>query len=356
MVGIVVKKVNARQGASTGDKILGEKQSGAALQITGLKSGESYRGSKLWYTDAQGLHYTSHAVSITNSKNKLSQLLDFSKLWTSLGNTDLKVGIYDSGVSKNEALFQDRVVQMNHTDADISDHHADYMATIIAGGDFINGYIGLLPTATIYSYRSPKRGNDQIITLADLKQALRRFIDQQVDVINISMRSTEENDAFRTDQELAGLLATCRQNMIPVVTAAGNDASRSDTFFCYPARCKAVYAVSGCRIFNQPSPSFDPSCNLWTGVSLLSVSQSIFPPEFFTNIKLAGAIGSSVATAICSGTIGALKIKASTQLPMPELFGYLSNKFSALPDWANDDQGVSAPTFKVLNLSILKNL
>jgi len=361
MLATITRRVNSRLDASTSSNKLTALEVGDKINIVALKFGEEYRGNRTWFVDEKGIHITSLAASLNPDNNKLSNLIDFPSLWSLASKRTIKVGIYDSGVTKDISLFENRVEQINDHKPG-AERHADYMATIIAGNDVKNGCFGLLPNAKIYSYQSPILASGKsIITLADFKIALRRFLDYNVDFVNVSMRSNEENDKFESDADLKQLLDEYENQGILILTCAGNEPHiKSDNFFCYPARLEKVYAVSGYNIINQPSIKFDAGCNLWTGVKLLAPSDAIFAQDFYNRLSIIDTIGTSVSCAVTTAVLSLLKIKSALSTNSPPLSTFLSKQIDLMPDLSISNESfkplIQADSFKILDFSIIKQI
>lgn len=353
----VVIKVNSRLDASTAAQKLDPKNIGDQVNIVGMKFGELYRGDPLWYVDNNNIHYTSSAIALNLQNNRLSKLVDFPSLWQLAYKQQIKVGIYDSGVSTGNSMLNERVIQLNHSNTDIKNPHADYMATIIAGSDINNGYVGFLPNAIIYSYQSSIIQSKSIITLNDLKIALQRFLDEKVDVINISMRSNTENNAFQIDQKLANLINELNLQGIIVNCCTGQDNKKSDTSFFYPARLQEVFSVGGTFGLDDLTPSLYWRTNLWAGVDLLAPSDEVYVSRFYQENNITETEGTSVSTAITTGILGLLKIKHLTSKSSVTFKSYVDNVIKKMPDLpidANLQRFIGTSSFKTLHFQTLK--
>src|ERR1022692_2437936 len=109
MEATITKKVNSRLDATTAAAKLLPLDIGAKINVVGLKFGENYQGSNLWYMDDQNMHYTAKGVNLNLQNSLLSTLVDFPSLWNIANKVPLKIGIYDSGVTTGNTLFANRV-------------------------------------------------------------------------------------------------------------------------------------------------------------------------------------------------------------------------------------------------------
>ncbi len=361
MTGTVIRRVNSRFDASTAAKKAIPLEVGSVVDIVGLKYGEKYRGSNMWFADAKGLNYTSHAISVALQGNTLAKLIDFPALWQISSDRPIKIGIFDSGVSNNAQLFGTRVIQLNHNDETIVQKHADYMATIIAGSDLRNGYVGFLPNANIFSYQASKGalGSAEIVP-EDILSALKMFVDIDVDIINISM-STDDPDVisfFQNNSEIKQVFAKIRDKEIAVTAAAGNFGLKSDDHKFFPAGMNDIISVSGYKFLNE-KPKFDFSWNLWSDVKILAPSFPIYDTQFFKSFQVSDSIGTSVSSAVSAGLLGALKALHGKQADDRNFLSFVSEKIESMPTVVTPDEireQVKAPSFKCWDFKTVANI
>ena len=308
MFATAIRRVNTRLEASTRSKKLLPLEVGETVIIKRMNWGERYRGSDLWIEDVKGNHFVAAGLTI-GTKNNLSPLVDFKKIWALANFAGLKIGLIDTGVMQDPLLFKEQVHQINHGNSDITDPHGTYMASIIAGNDYKNGYAGFIPNSTIYSFKA-SWWNDNLpdrTVYQDFCEGLNRLLALDVDIVNISMGTYKHKAFFERDTRVKHLLDQFTQKGVPIIAATGNDSYRTDDLKFYPAGQPGMFSVSGYSTTNA-SVDFDSGLNLWSDVTLLCPSFQIFDADFFIKYGTNKTVGSSVAAAVATGTVGVLKL------------------------------------------------
>lgn len=358
MLATITKRVNARLEANTSSKKLVPLELGTKINIVELKFGEDYRGNSIWYIDEKGISYTSLAITPNLNSNRLSSFIDFPSIWNICKNKVIKIGIYDSGVSKDTSLFGNRVTQLNDHKLD-AEKHADYMATIIAGGSVEKGYFGFLPNAEIYSYQADVDDNGHTtIKPKNFMEALQAFLDYNVDVVNISMATIDFKEFFEQNLEFKKILKEFAERNIPLVSSAGNECDTDNSNFHYPAKLSEFLSISG-YLINGTSINFDFMLNLWDGINLLSPSFQVYPTEFYQQLKIDinKRAGSSVSCAITCGVLGILKyyFNSSDFVNQTTFGNFMNSIISSMPDWKTNPlyNKISSTSFKYLDFTFI---
>ena len=347
MKATVIKRVNTRLEANTSSRKLSPLDVGKTIEVVSVEKGETIDGHSLWITDSNGNKFTAAAFSVVAPENALSSYVDFMKLWNFEGDRPLKIGIYDGGVQQNNELFGNRVIELNPNKQPIIDFHGSYMATIIGGADYKNGFFGFLPNAKLYSYQSvidPVEG--AIIEQQNFLDALRSFLNNDVDVVNISMNTNRHNDFFRTNAALQDLLNEYKTKGIVLVASAGNRGVNDDTKLTYPAKLSEVVSVAG-YFFDGPDVTYDMEYNLWSDISILAPSFAIYQNDYYSKFEIGDKkAGTSVSAAVITGMIGAYKLKfmlnANNRIGFKS---YIDEQFAAMPTVHYRKQGIRKTEF-----------
>ncbi|MCR4589962.1 MAG: S8 family serine peptidase [Lachnospiraceae bacterium] len=164
---------------------------------------------------------TFNSISWTYEARK--SISDFSMYNHNPGYTGegTKVCVIDTGISTTCETSKNVTVSADFSGAGIEDHHGHgtHVAGIIGAPVDGSGIIGIAPDAKLYI---AKVTDSEGATLYSILSAFYWAIDQNVDIINISM--TAPLDVFSTDEiELfEDIFETCYEKGIVTVTAAGN--------------------------------------------------------------------------------------------------------------------------------------
>ncbi|RCW77394.1 S8 family serine peptidase [Saliterribacillus persicus] len=164
------------------------------------------------------------------------KLLQTPLAWESgLTGSGIKIGVIDTGVASHSDLKITGGVSTIDEDPTWEDTngHGTHVAGIIAGLYNNNGIVGVSPEADLYAIKALSQ--DGTGNLIDILEALEWSINQQMDVVNLSL-GTAENSAY-----LEKLINKAYDNGILIISSAGNDGNSSSVL--YPARYEKVIAV-----------------------------------------------------------------------------------------------------------------
>lgn len=169
--------------------------------------------------------------------------------------TDIVVAVVDSGVDVNHKDLKNRIVSGYDAvsdDKDVSDDygHGTHVAGIIAS----NSSAKIMPV----KFTDGKKGK-----MSDLAKAIKFAVDNDVDVINLSLGLKEKSSLLMDSIDYAF------KNDIPVVAAAGN--YNTDKKY-YPASYGKVIAVTGLKNDGNKLPQ----SNFGTWVDYSVKAQDIF--------------------------------------------------------------------------------
>lgn len=190
------------------------------------------------------------------------------------GNSDIKVGILDSGVSLNDE-FED-IVRIDLVPDTIYDSlgiyndvtgHGTGVAGVIAAEKNDDGVIGIAPDVSVYSIRVLDENNEAPISriIAGIEWA----IENDINVLNMSF-GTENYSA-----QLYNAIRRAYENGMVLVSSAGNTGGISEQV-TYPARFPEVISVGSCNQNGEES-EFSPNS---TDVDILA------PGEYINSIGL----------------------------------------------------------------------
>ena len=179
-------------------------------------------------------------AALSQTQNWGMALANIQEVWAvSKQGEGIKVAILDTGFSEHvdlvEAWKADEAVNCT-PEASVNDQgsgHGVHVAGIIAGSDNDFGVVGVAPKAKCYAIRVlDNSGSGSYDTIA---AGLRKAIDLEVDIINMSLGAPSEPPTFIHD-----LIKEAVSKGIVVLAAAGNDSHAVN----YPARYDEVIAVA----------------------------------------------------------------------------------------------------------------
>ncbi|MDR7280966.1 type VII secretion-associated serine protease mycosin [Catenuloplanes atrovinosus] len=169
--------------------------------------------------------------------------------WPLSRGAGVTVAVIDSGVNGDHPILDGRVLdgrdfgfQNFQGQCDLAGH-GTVVAGIIAGRDRVNqSFSGIAPDASIL----PLRVLDEVGFVDDpsapgrIAQAIRFAVDQEADVINLSLQ-TEDT------AEMRSAIAYAEERDVVVVAAAGNlqEGQKPENNTIYPAAYDTVLAVAG---------------------------------------------------------------------------------------------------------------
>lgn len=355
MLATAIRRVNTRLESNTSSNKLVPLEIGATIDVRKIKNDEEIEGSNLWLEDKNGTNFWAGAFDI-NVKNNLSGLVDFRKIWSLQNIAEIKIGILDSGVQINPDFFGDRVVQLWQKDNSKLDMHATYMAAIIGANNIVDGYIGFLPNSKIFSYQAVFSKDGFVIEPQNFTAALKKFLEVGVDIVNISMVTTDNEDFFKNSLELKELLQQFSQKNIPIVVSTGNEPVYDDDRKTFPGAITSTISASGYLLKGQ-SIKFDFHRTIWTGTTILSPSFPIYDNQFFSKIATDKPAGTSVSAAVTTAILGVMKLLYIKLKPDKPYAEFISNIISDMPKIHTTDNGnLNERDFKYLDFKRVNNI
>lgn len=160
---------------------------------------------------------------------------------------------YDIGASNDQTWNQDSVM------------HGSHCAGVIAGRDAAGGVRGIAPDATMFAFKIFPGGR-----YSDLIEALDRCIEQQVDIANLSLGSSEKS------QLLEQKIQQAKQLGVACIVAAGNSGGPVQ----FPASSANVLAVAAIgKQGTFPSGSYHTETVL-VGDGIEASAEGYFPAKF----------------------------------------------------------------------------
>ncbi|WP_339195068.1 S8 family serine peptidase [Aeribacillus sp. FSL W8-0870] len=148
----------------------------------------------------------------------------------------VSIAILDSGINQTHIELQGKIIDSFNTVE--SENHEDFLnhgtavAAIIAGENKEKGICGIFPTALIYDVRIlDKNGNGNVDNLVE---GLEWAIEQDVDIINISVGTSESNP------KLEKAVNEANKKGIIIIASSGNKYGLSAD---YPAKYDSVISV-----------------------------------------------------------------------------------------------------------------
>lgn len=175
----------------------------------------------------------------------LNQVMDWGvlamnapKAWERTRGKGIRVAILDTGVDTyHPDLRPNLKLGINFTNQNLADYqdvkgHGSHCAGVIAGCDNDIGVVGIAPEAFIFPVKV--LGDDGSGSLTALLRGLRWCIDNQMDVVSLSLGVHE-----RPPQALHNLIIEATSKNIAIVVAAGNE----NRGVSYPAAYPETIAV-----------------------------------------------------------------------------------------------------------------
>jgi type VII secretion-associated serine protease mycosin len=174
--------------------------------------------------------------------------LDPAAAWRITRGEGVTVAVIDSGVSATHPLLRGKVLPgrdfnflPQYQGRCDEAGHGTIVAGIIAGKEGTGtGFTGIAPAARILPIRvlpDTKIRTDEGLP-AQIAQAIRWAVDQDADVINLSLETLPR-------PELAAAVEYALDNGVVVVAAAGNRQAQQQNLPAYPAAYPGVIAVAG---------------------------------------------------------------------------------------------------------------
>lgn len=230
--------------------------------------------------------------STKEATNSSSQVVDSE-------NSDITVAVIDSGVDIKHNDLKNRVVEGYNVlddNKDVTDNagHGTHIAGIIAN----NSNAKIMPI----KFTNGKKGK-----LSDLAKAINFAVDNNANIINLSLGLTEKSSLLKESIEHA------YENNIPVVAAAGNYNTNKKY---YPAAYSEVIAVSGLANSGEKLPQ----SNFGTWVDYSVKAQDIL--STMPDNKKSYATGTSQAAPFISAKIVEI-LELATDLDIESLIQQL---------------------------------
>jgi subtilisin family serine protease len=247
-------------------------------------------------------------AALSQTQNWGMALANIQEVWAvSKQGEGIKIAILDTGFAEHADLVEAWKAEeaVNCTpEASVNDQgsgHGVHVAGIIAGSDNDFGVVGVAPKAKCYAIRVlDNSGSGSYDTIA---AGLRKAIDLEVDIINMSLGAPTEPPAFIHD-----LIKEAVSKGIVVLAAAGNDSHAVN----YPARYDEVIAVA----------ALDESGNLATftsrdfTVDIVAPGTNIYSTHLNNNYcKMSGT---SQSAPFVAGICALIKAALKNQNLLPE--------------------------------------
>ena len=281
---------------------------GDQIEIEKRIYGESVEGSNIWYLGKDGNLYTSKGfindkmdeVPITNNSS-LFEEWRINDAWKITKGKGIRIAIIDGGFDmSNKAITNND----NQIIGEIkNDYHGTYMASIISGSDYMGGYLGLVPEATIfYSCIDIENFKQE-----DLYNCLLGLPNMDIISMSFSRFHTDfENPVL--NMKLLNLISQMRNDYNTVfVASTGNEGNKIKR---YPAAYKeTVLSVSG---QSSKLNEVDGNSSMWDAVSLIAPYIGYFDKsnsfqkdfQFPTTVNVNGT---SSSTAFVAGILSIIK-------------------------------------------------
>ncbi|WP_037291030.1 S8 family serine peptidase [Saccharibacillus sacchari] len=242
--------------------------------------------------------------------NQVAPNLMWEKGFTGQG---VKVAVIDSGISPHPELTiaggVSTIGDSPNFSADFSDGngHGTHVAGIIAANSGNGMVSGTAPGASLYAVKA--LGADGKGTLQDVLEGIDWAIGQKVDIINMSLGSSQDSQA------LHDMVDKAYNNGIVVVASAGNsgtDANANTDTVNYPAKYSSVISVAAVdrnlqrAYFSSTGPKVDFAA---PGVGIYSTYPSNLGGEY------ASMNGTSQAAPHIAGILAVLKEQNPSATP-----------------------------------------
>ena len=171
--------------------------------------------------------------------------IDAEKVWVESTGNQVKVAVIDTGIdtSHPDLKVNGGINTINKEKSYKDDNgHGTHVAGTIAALNNRMGVIGVAPDAMLYSVKV--LGADGSGNLSDIIEGLDWCINNNIQVINMSLGTAEEEDLFHE------AIRHTYDAGIFIVAAAGNSGPKDNTI-AYPARYPEVAAVAASSQYDQ---------------------------------------------------------------------------------------------------------
>lgn len=277
---------------------------------------------------------------------KSIQLTNVQKLWNEgYYGKDIHVAVLDTGCDVNHKCLNDRIVEtknfINGTD-DVTDRngHGTHVSGIIASNRVKEGMTGIAPEVSLHIYKVLADNGDG--SYDAIIKALEQAINQNVDIINMSLGGTDANEKMHE------LINKAINNGICVVCASGNEAKGDDGSvdeISYPGFWREVIEVGSMEQDGTISKFSNSNYN----IDLVAYGGKI--TSCYPNNKYATTSGSSQATPQVAGALALLKQKFIAEFGRQpdcesELYSQLIKNTKTIPELSRKLQGNGCLYFK----------
>ena len=171
--------------------------------------------------------------------------IDADGVWNLNTGNGIKVGIIDSGIDKDHldlTVYGGINIINSRKSYDDDCGHGTHVAGTVAALDNEIGVVGVAPEAHLYAIKVLNRRGSGY--LSDVIKGLQWSIDNGMQVVNMSLGSSSDNQSYH-DAIIAAYNAG-----ITIVAAAGNDGQYGGQIY-YPAKYPETIAVSATNINDE---------------------------------------------------------------------------------------------------------
>jgi len=239
-------------------------------------------------------------------------------VWNISTGKAVKVAVLDTGIEVGHPDLQDNLVRginlINPYIVPNDDNgHGTHIAGIIGAINDRLGVVGVAPKASLYPVKVlDYKGN---ATLSNLLEGLQWCIDNRVQVINMSLGTSEHNDI------LLKAIKSVYNAGIVMVAATGNNGSQK--YIDYPAAYAETIAVGAITV--NDTPAWYSNSN--KRVNLMAPGDRVL--STYKNGSYGSLSGTSMAAAHVSGVV-ALMLQIDSKLSPFQLTNILANSAEKL--------------------------
>lgn len=210
----------------------------------------------------------------------------------------VKVAILDTGIADHREL--NVIERVNFVDGETEEDlngHGTAVAGIIGAKDDNYGVVGIAPDVELYSVKVLDE-NGQTPNLSNVAEGVRWAIENDIDIINISIGGTAT-----PSQDVLNAFAEAEQAGILVVAGTGNheDVENLKGKVSYPAKISSVVGVGA---VNESLSHWEESA---TGEGINLVAPGVNIKTTYLDNNYFNATGTSFATPHVTGTLALLK-------------------------------------------------
>lgn len=154
------------------------------------------------------------------------------RFWNTTKGKGIKVAVIDTGISRKHPDLRGQIKERVSFVSDAAmDGHGTHVAGTIAAVANNSGIVGVAPDVELYDVRA--FGSDGTANISDIVQGINWAIEHNMDIINMSFGTSEDNFAMRNAINRAANAG------ITLVASAGNNGGALE----YPAAYKGVISV-----------------------------------------------------------------------------------------------------------------